>query len=102
MNAKNLMSRAVKRVNGFTVQDLSSDLVELSERDLKRVVGGFGDPCGGGTTTITGGTNTIVNGVVTNKGGTITIKACTCQVTAADYSITLTADSIGEFVSLFP
>jgi hypothetical protein len=79
MNAKNLISRAVKRVNGFTVQNLSTDLVELSERDLKRVVGG-GDPCGGGTPVITGGTSVLIDGVVINRGGTVTVKACTCQV----------------------
>ncbi len=41
MNTKNLISRSVKRVNGFTIQDLAIDLVELSEKDLQHIVGGF-------------------------------------------------------------
>jgi hypothetical protein len=103
MNAKNLRSRAVNRVNGFTLQDLSTDLVELSERDLKRVVGGFGDPCGGGTPVITGGTSILVNGVVVNRGGTVTVKPCTCQpITAGNNYLTLTDDSIGRVDAFFP
>jgi hypothetical protein len=102
MNAKHLNFRAVKRVNGFTVQDLSTDLVELSEKDLKRVVGGVasGDPCGGGTPVITGGTNILVDGVLYNEGGTVTVKPCTCQPKAANNSITLAAVSIGKFAAL--
>jgi hypothetical protein len=61
MNTKNLMSRSVKGVNRSILQNLPIDLVELSEKDLKRVVGA-GDPCGGGmtskTTTTRGGTTT--------------------------------------------
>lgn len=43
MNTKNLMYRAVKRVNRFTIEDLAIDLVELSERDLQHINGGV-DP----------------------------------------------------------
>lgn len=100
MNAKNLISRAVKRV-GFTVQDLSTDLVELSERDLKRVVGG-GDPCGGGTPVITGGINVLVDGIVINRGGTVSVKVCTCRVYQQANYKTLTADSIGKFDRFSP
>ena len=40
MSTKNLMSLAVQPVNHFTTQDLSMDLVELSEIDLQHIVGG--------------------------------------------------------------
>jgi hypothetical protein len=74
MNTKNLMSRSVKRVNRSTVRKLPIDLVELSEKDLKRVVGGFGDPCGGGVTSTT---------VTTTRDGTTTTTTtylpCTCK-----------------------
>jgi hypothetical protein len=69
MNTKNLMSRSVNRVNGFNMQDLVIDLVEMSEEDLKQISGG------GETITATGGTTTYnkKTGVVTNKGGTLVI-----------------------------
>jgi hypothetical protein len=72
MNTKNLMSRSVKRVNRSIFQNLATDLVELSEKDLKRVVGA-GDPCGGGITSTT---------VITTRDGTTTTTTtylpCTC------------------------
>jgi bacteriocin-like protein len=40
MDTKNLMSRSVKPVNRFTRQDFPTGLVELSEKDLKHIVGG--------------------------------------------------------------
>jgi bacteriocin-like protein len=40
MNTKNLMSSSVKPVDHFTRQDFSTGLVELSEKDLQRIVGG--------------------------------------------------------------
>jgi hypothetical protein len=72
MNTKNLMSRSVKRVNRSIFQNLAIDLVELSEKDLKRVVGA-GDPCGGGITSTT---------VIKDRNGTTTTTTtylpCTC------------------------
>jgi hypothetical protein len=44
MNTKNLMSRSVNYVNGFTIQDLIIDLVELSKEDLKQIFGGTRPP----------------------------------------------------------
>jgi hypothetical protein len=44
MNTKNLISRSVNYVNGFTIQDLIIDLVELSEEDLKQIFGGTRSP----------------------------------------------------------
>lgn len=40
MTQKNLMSQTVKPANSITTQDLSAELVELSEEDLQQVVGG--------------------------------------------------------------
>lgn len=40
MNIKNMMSPAIKRVNRFSTQDLSVELIELSEKDLQHIVGG--------------------------------------------------------------
>ena len=75
MNTKNLMSRSVKRVNRSTVRNLAMDLVELSEKDLQRVVGGFGDPCGGGVTSTT--VTTTRDGTTTTT--TTTYLPCTCK-----------------------
>jgi bacteriocin-like protein len=105
MNAKYLNFRPVKHVSCFTVQDLSTDLVELSEKDLKQISGGFGArcTCGGGTVTTTGGTTTTtIDGTTTNKGGKTVTKPCTCKVIKAGYSITLKDDSTGMFDSIFP
>jgi hypothetical protein len=73
MNTKNLMSPSVKRVNPSILQNLAINLVELSEKDLKRVVGGV-DACGGGVTRVT---------VITAPDGTTTITTtylpCLCK-----------------------
>jgi len=47
MNTKNWMSSAIKPVNRFFIQDLSVELVELSEKDLQDVVGGCCSKCCG-------------------------------------------------------
>ena len=80
MNPTNLMSRSAKCVNRFTIQDLPIDLVELSERDLQRIVGGFADGgcrCGGGGTTTTTTTTT------TSSGGTTTTTTTTTSSLSA-------------------
>jgi bacteriocin leader peptide (microcyclamide/patellamide family) len=43
MNKQNLMPQIVNPINRLTIQDLSSELVELWEEDLKKVIGA-GDP----------------------------------------------------------
>jgi len=45
MNTKNLISLSVKPVNRFTKQDFPTGLVELSEKDLRHIVGGDGGCC---------------------------------------------------------
>jgi hypothetical protein len=42
MTTKTLVSQSVKCLNRFSIQNLSMDLVELSEIDLQQIVGGFG------------------------------------------------------------
>ena len=40
MKTQNLMSRSFKPANRITIQDLSTGLIELSEKDLQHIVGG--------------------------------------------------------------
>jgi len=42
MNKKNLMSQMVNPINRITIQDLPSEMVELSEEALSQVFGGCG------------------------------------------------------------
>jgi hypothetical protein len=85
MNTKNLMSQPLNRFNGFIMQDLVVDLVELSEEDLKQISGG------GETITVTGGTTTYnkKTGALTNTGGTVVI--------TSSYSV---ADNNNNYLSL--
>jgi hypothetical protein len=77
MNTKNLMSPSANRVNPSILQNVAIDLVELSEKDLKRVVGGglcSGGLCRGDFTRVT---------VITAPDGTTTITTtffpCICK-----------------------
>jgi bacteriocin-like protein len=47
MNTKNLIS-PIKHINRFIIEDLSAELVELSEEDLQQISGGFDCDCGCG------------------------------------------------------
>jgi hypothetical protein len=92
MNIKNLMAQSTKRVNCFTIEDLKIDLVELSERDLQHISGGFchctcnggggGNPPGTVTITISGPNNevTVVKTPSSSSSGSNpTTPACNCQ-----------------------
>jgi len=91
MNTKNLMSQVVKSVNRFNIEDLPIDWVELSEKDLENISGGYrynGCHCGGGggtttttTTTSNGGTTTTTT--TTSNGGTTTTTTTTSNPTTA-------------------
>jgi bacteriocin-like protein len=43
MHKKKLLSQAVQPTNGITIQDLSTEFTELSDKDLQQIIGG-GEP----------------------------------------------------------
>jgi len=53
MDKKNLLSQATRPGKRITIKDLRAQLIELSEKDLQQIVGGFsvGGPASGGTGT---------------------------------------------------
>jgi bacteriocin-like protein len=48
MDKQNLLSQAIRPSKHITVQDLSTHLIELSEKDLQQIVGG-GEPSSPGS-----------------------------------------------------
>jgi hypothetical protein len=63
MKKKNLLSQATRPDKRITIQNLPAQLVELSEKDLQHIRGGFGpaiDGCYGGWTFLPSTDGTII------------------------------------------
>jgi bacteriocin-like protein len=48
MNKKKLMPQTTQPINPITIQGLATQFVELSDKDLQKIVGGFAIPRGSG------------------------------------------------------
>jgi hypothetical protein len=89
MKTKNLMSQAVRHLDPFTREYLTTNLVELSERDLQHINGGIAPrscSCGRSTIGCTDGPGLGLPG------------GCSCQLSQANDILSLTASEKFNFI----